>query len=173
MNLLLLPGNSPHNKAWIHHVDEVLAPLFNGTLVHDYAHWENGQNFIDFEHEIEATCQEVGDLEPYSIFAKSVGSILAIKAMAARSLEPRGCLFVGLPLQLVIDENIPLGDLLKDVKIPITIAQNDHDPIGGFQAVKAYFDKLTLPNITLVELSGDAHDYDDMAKVTKLASKLL
>jgi len=69
MKLLLLAGNSLRNNDWIHVVDENVSDIFDNTMVHHYAHWTNGNEFIDFDFESRELAIKTVSFEPYAIFA--------------------------------------------------------------------------------------------------------
>jgi len=169
MNLLLLSGNSKRNKEWIHRVGEALSDSFSSTLVHHYRHWDSGEEFIDLDYELGKVVQEAQNLKSYSIFAKSVGSILALKGTVAQLLQPSSIIITGLPLSLIETENIPVLEWFKKIRIPITIAQNNQDPLGSYDEVKKFAGRTNRPGLTIVKLTGNTHDYEDMGRLKELA----
>jgi len=62
MNALFLGGMSPRNKAWIRDVELALKPLFQKTIVHDYAHWDNPQLSMDVAAELVAVAEKAKTL---------------------------------------------------------------------------------------------------------------
>ena len=173
MNLLLLPGNSKRNKEWIHSVEEVLKSSFNKTTVHHYNHWENDNDSVDFELEFTKLIQETVDYAPYSIFAKSLGSLLTLRGCAEGMITPHACMFAGLPLALITSEYIIAQEWLRNIKTPTLIIQNDTDPLGSYEEVSQFVSKLGNNNIKVVKLPGDTHSYDDMKKLTELSRFLI
>ncbi|MCB9823313.1 hypothetical protein H6800_03510 [Candidatus Nomurabacteria bacterium] len=161
MNILLFGGNSQRNKDWIHEVGKLLEPEFDKCVVHDYEHWDGKGEFIDFDLELSRLPDEVAELGDYVVFAKSVGSVLSLKAISQGILKPIKCVFVGLPIKLAEEDNIPLDELLKDNKTPTLIMQNTTDPVASYKKVKSYIEESKLDNYTLLELEGDTHSYDD------------
>ena len=172
MNALLLPGNSKHNKVWIHRVNEALSDIFTFTIVHHYAHWENGEDFIKYDYEISRVIDECKDIKPDIIFAKSIGSVLTIKGLAEKSFQPNYCILVGLPLTIILEENLPIRDWLKGINIPIMIVQNNNDPFGAFTEINKYIDSINNKNVSVVKLYGDTHDYNDIKKLKELVSSM-
>ena len=173
MNLLLLSGNSPRNKAWIDVVDSNLSELFTQTLVHQYAHWETGADFIDFDLELSRLTDAVTMHQPYAIFAKSVGSILTLQGLAAGKLLPRAILIAGLPLKLISELTLPVTDWLRQSVIPILIVQNENDPVGSYNEVAALISTLDNDAISTMSLPGKTHEYEDFSKLKQLAAALL
>lgn len=173
MDLLLLPGESQRNQAWIYQVEEALAPLFGKTLVWPYEHWQRGEERIAFADELSKVIAAAATLGPYLIFAKSIGTMLALRGMHDGGLTPQACLFVGLPLRgYVRKSGAPVGQWLTNSSVPVTVAQNDADPSGSFNELKTYLDKLP-PHDKLVRLAGDTHSYEDYAQIRALARELL
>ena len=78
-----------------------------------------------------------------------------------------------LPLKLIHDDRIPVGEWLKDAAAPILIAQNEHDPLGSYEEVKAFIDGSKATNCTILRLPGDTHSYDDIGKLRELMERLL
>ncbi len=59
MELILLAGNSLHNKAWIETVEREMRPLFSSTLIHEYEHWKTGRGMIDLDLELDLLAKEL------------------------------------------------------------------------------------------------------------------
>ena len=89
-------------------VQKELTDQFEKTLVHEYSHWKNGEKTIDFRLEKEALSGEVSSFSPYDVFAKSVGSILAIQSIAEGIISPDRFLSMGLPIELISKSNCQL-----------------------------------------------------------------
>jgi hypothetical protein len=162
MNLLLLAGNSLRNKPWIHEASEYFAGDFQSTLVHHYLHWETGEDFIDFNVELPRVAEEVTDFQPYSIFAKSVGSVLTIKGLGESKLMPHAVLITGLPLKVIQTKAIPIADWLLKIKVPVLIVQNVDDPLGSYKDVDSFIKHIGNQNVSVTSLPGDSHDYLDL-----------
>jgi hypothetical protein len=172
MNLLLLGGEGPHNKPWIHQVKTELAPLFDACMVHEYEHWDGPSKSIDLTKELARLGEKIDALGEYSIFAKSAGAVLALKGIAQGTLSPHACLFAGLPLGMLRSEHIDAGILFRSCEMPISLLQNDHDPVGSYANVKAYLlDAGT--RVTLFEGIGNTHNYTDFTQLKELATRLI
>ena len=113
MDLLLLPGNNKSVKDGLEQVDTHLATKFDRTHRHDYAHWEKDEPEIDLDLELERLSRLAKKLPPYMVFAKSAGTMLTSKAIAMGVLRPRACLFVGLPMAMVRNQNLPATEWAK------------------------------------------------------------
>ena len=172
MNLLLLGGLSLHNKEWIYGVEKALAPLFKMCVVHEYAHWEDPQKTMDLDAELAAAANKASELGEYAIFAKSIGSVVALKGIGHGLLSPKACLFAGLPLGAIKNENIDLLPWVQANKAPSTIVQNSQDPTGSFIEIEEFLSNLPA-NYKLVELPGDTHSYNDLPKLKELFAALV
>lgn len=159
MNVLLLPGNSKRSGEWLKQVELELAPAFGRTRRHAYAHWEHDEPEIDLDHEVERLATSVQGLKPYVLFAKSAGTILASKAMAIDALQPVACLFVGFPLAMVTNHDLPADEWLRATNMPITVLQHNADPLGSYQEVAQFFSHTGHAHTSVHKLPGDTHDY--------------
>ncbi len=158
----MLSGNSLHNREWIYIIRDVVAPLFDECYVHEYAHWDSGKPLIDLDYELaELKLKYRGEDHDYAIFAKSIGSVLAVKAIATGALKPRCALFVGLPVRSFKDNGQEFVDWLQQIDVPLVFMQNDEDPYGSHEEVKEFLAAATkVKPYVLVKLPGKTHDYD-------------
>lgn len=173
MNLILFGGNSQRNKQWIHWVDSKLSPYFDDSIVVDYGHWDGKGDSIDFNFELSRLSNMITGNDEYIVFAKSVGSILALKAMPVRILQPSHCIFTGLPISLYDLEDASLIELLQNNNVPTTIFQNSEDPMGRFDQLKDYINKTSATNYKLHELNGNTHSYDDLGQIIVHIQKVI
>ncbi|MDB5184729.1 MAG: hypothetical protein JWN38_537 [Candidatus Saccharibacteria bacterium] len=164
MNLLLLGGNSLRNQAWIHQVSDSLAGDFATRTVIDYRHWQTGEPNLDFAHELSQIATAATTLGEYAVFAKSAGSILALEAIQQGILRPNRAVFTGLALPMVGEHPAAL-EALRTATIPITILQNDSDPVASYAEVAAALRDNNITSVELVSLPGDSHDYDDLGVI--------
>jgi len=83
-------------------------------------------------------------------------------------LKPTSCLFLGLPLKLIQEEQIPLDELLRKLTVPITILQNDKDPVGTYDEVRQFINDLKITNVIILKAKNNTHDYTDFDKIKEL-----
>jgi hypothetical protein len=171
MNIILLAGNSIHNKQWIYEVEAKLGPLFEQSYIQDYSHWANGKENIDFTLESEKLSAKVSNLVTYVIFAKSVGTILALEGIYKRILRPAKCIFVGVPLKGIHQAAIPFNDWLEHTDVPILFIQNSNDPVGAYGELKDYIKPAV--RFTMTESVGNSHNYDDLDTIKKLVADFI
>lgn len=168
VNILLLGGNSQHNQPWIHQVGDVLAADFNKCVVHDYNHWDDPGGFIDFDLELSRLSAAAVGLEPYAVFAKSAGSVLALKAISRGVLKPTKCIFAGLPIKLAADNGIPLQDLIITSHVPTMYIQNAGDPLGSYAQLVKYLRSIKATQYKTIKLDDNSHNYDDLNQIRSL-----
>jgi hypothetical protein len=159
MNILLLPGASVRNKEWIEELSKAYEPFYDEVRVLHYLHWNNKDLEFDLELEIHRLAKKVEGFIPYVVFAKSAGSVLACAAMANGILKPNMCLFAGLPLVMIQNHNLPLDKWLAESKCNVTFIQNENDPLGLYEDVRYFVNKLSLNSTHVYKLLGDTHDY--------------
>jgi len=171
MQVILLGGQSPRHYEWVREVREALEFAGLPVVLHDYAHWLNGEHEINFEAELEALALVASDIDDdYVIVAKSIGCVLTAVALARGLIVPKACLFLGLPFKTASqNKELPTGF----AELPITIfAQNEKDPLGSFEEV-AVFARPLVPELTVfAALAGSTHDYADFELIAALTLKL-
>ena len=99
MKLILLPGNSSHNKIWIEEVEKKLKDLFYETKIQYYSHWKDNKN-IDCDLEVSKLTKIVNNLGEHIIFAKSIGTYLVLRAISKNKIKPKKILFIGFPYKI-------------------------------------------------------------------------
>lgn len=172
MQVIVLGGKNPQQYEWIREVREALEFAGLPVVLHDYAHWLRGEREIDFEAELDAIAElsAVQDDE-YIVVAKSIGCMLGVISIAQGRLKPKACLLLGLPLKTA-KTNAELASALGS--LPTTIfAQNEQDPLGAYEDVKAFARPLVPATTAFVPLPGDSHDYADFELIAALATKLV
>lgn len=172
MNVIVLGGKNPQQYEWVREVREALEFAGLPVVLHDYAHWLRGEREIDFEAELDAVAElaTVQD-DGYIVVAKSIGCVLGVISIARGALKPSACLLLGLPLKTA-KTNAELVSALAS--LPTTIfAQNEQDPLGSYEDVKAFARPLVPATTAFVPLPGDSHDYADFELITTLATKLV
>jgi hypothetical protein len=165
--LLVLAGGSARNQVWGDSCAEFFKKDFDITWVDFYDHWQTGESHINFEAELEKIKFWVEESNPgdtWYIYAKSIGSILALKAVQAGILSPVKCVFFGMPFSVVKDTLFKDDwSLLENFMIPALAFHNDNDPTAEYGLAKEKITTLA-PSIAFETLKGDNHDYLDFAE---------
>lgn len=164
--LVVLPGNSPKNRAWGKGIVDYYGGIFDAVHMQLYDHWETGDEVINFDAEAEKLKQKVSqDNEEYEyyVFAKSFGSILALLATHRGCIRPKKCVFFGLPLNLVKDEEALINEwsILKSFSIPTIAFHNEDDPVADYTFTKTTLTELNVSTIALIVTEGDNHSYTE------------
>jgi hypothetical protein len=163
--LLVLPGNSVKNRAWGETCLRYFQEEFDVSLMQEYAHWENGKAELDMEAELESLRKMMTGMNPdveWYIFAKSIGSVLALKAIEQGILTPKKCVFFGMSLNIAAELYGEEFSYLTAFNRPALAFHNDADPVADYAYVSAKLAEFA-PTITLKTLSGNTHDYLDFA----------
>ena len=171
MNALVLGGQSPRHQAWVRQVAEALQPHFSEVKYIDYRHWPE-DNDIDAEYELAQASALAGTfIGEYVIIAKSIGSVITVRGVARHELDPKRCVFLGLPLKVIRNAYQDVGPSLSALP-PTVIVQNTHDPVGAFEQVDAFTAEYGNKQMAVVETPGDTHDYVDVALIARFAARL-
>lgn len=165
--LIVLGGNSSKNLEWGAAVGAKYGPLFDEVYVQQYEHWETGEELIDFPREIEKLRDVIttdGLETEYVVMAKSFGTVLTLLAAAQGALEPVKCIFFGMPLNVVEEQELFAGDwsVLSDFIVPTLAIHSTDDPVADIAFLKTALEKYQPETITLRELPGDTHGYTDL-----------
>jgi hypothetical protein len=160
--LLVLPGNSIQNRTWGEACGEFFGSQFDSVDVLHYTHWETGEPWINLNNELEKLrdSREKDDASPeWYIFAKSIGTVLALLAVQQKIIVPQQCVFFGMSLQ-------PMSGgytYLTDFAVPALAFHNDQDPTANYVETAKMIREMA-PTIALQTMSGDTHDYLDFAR---------
>lgn len=160
----MFSGNSLSNKTWIYEARDHFADLFDSVYVQDYEHWQSGENWIDLDHEIKVLAANQSKFEgEYGVFAKSIGTVLAVHAMAQGIIKPAWLLFCGLPLGFVQKEYPQFAEVAASQQSPVTFIHNEHDEVGTAAAAQTYLDPAFAgrQDYRFVATPGDNHRYED------------
>ena len=174
MNLIMLSGNSLNNRDWILEAQAQLKTPFQSTFVLDYGHWATGQPNIDLQAELPKLAKAAGNLEPYGVFAKSIGTVLAVQAIEQGLIKPAFLLFCGIPLGYILSDYPQFGAVLARANLPLTFIHNQNDSVASSSDASQYLQShLTPDQYHFIETPGNTHDYEDYSLLkTELATLL-
>jgi len=176
--LVVLSGNSVKNRDWGEAVVERFRPLFDEAYMQYYDHWESGEEVIDFEREAEKLKAEVekGDEDTeYYVFAKSFGSVLTLLSTSKGYISPKRCVFFGMPLNLVEEQNIFGSDWtpLRNFVVPSIAFQNIDDPVASYTFLKEKFTEFNISDIQVIRKEGDNHAYTELEEYEEEITQFL
>lgn len=170
-NLIILPGNGLTNKEWAKKAQDFFASHFQSVSVQYYDHWQNGSELIDMNIELRKMTDTIKSLEgEIVILAKSVGTVLAMFAVHSKSIDVSRiikCVFVGLPPEWARTNGFDIDGWSTAFTIPTTLIQNDNDPVATAEDIKKEQESGKFKNMTIVEIKGDNHEYDNFDDIGK------
>jgi predicted alpha/beta hydrolase family esterase len=170
MKYIFFPGNSIGNKEWI---DRLAYEFEDPKEVVHYSHWDRGEKSINFDEELKKI--NISPAEECTVVAKSIGCILALKAMEQRRFNPKEFYFIGFPLFYVNNHDIKSKGLLKIGK-PITFIQKTEDPQASYKQLKEEVEYIKGDaNFIKYELDDepiDNHHYDNTAYLKQIIASV-
>lgn len=168
MDIILLGGNSVDNKEWIEEIEFMLKPYFKSTHIQYYDHWKTGSEMINLDIEVDKLIDNVKSKKQYVIFAKSAGSLVAVKAIFDGKMSPTKCFFVGIPINWAHEYNFDIDKWFKSFRFPLTIIQHTNDPITSIQELRKFLIDENVTGYNLVEWPGKDHYYQEFDKIKAL-----
>jgi len=166
MNLLILPGNSQSNKPWTVAIEQQLSNYFHEIKIIEYESWQSNDfsKVVDFPVELEKIKKAVADWDQSCVFAKSVGTALCMKAIHDQILKPQKCVFVGIPLNWLSANNIPIKNWTSTYNAPTIVIQQKNDPFADSVVVGEFLKNLfTLEEYIVIE--GNDHKYQQIEEI--------
>jgi alpha-beta hydrolase superfamily lysophospholipase len=171
MHIIYLAGNSLNNKNWIEKIKSQLNPFSTGDILY-YDHWQTGEKWIDLEKESEKLTKLVKDKKDYFVFAKSIGSVLALKNIFDKTLNPKRLIICGHPYRGAKKVNLPIDEYLKSLAVPTIFVQNEFDPTYSFKELENTLKENSPIDYHLIRNSDiNTHDYEDFEKLSKIVGK--
>jgi len=162
--LIVLSGNSARNQAWGEGVVGYYGKYFDDVYMQYYAHWEAGEKEIDIQQELDTLKMQADTHtsdEEVIVFAKSIGSLLTLLSTQSKVLNPKYCIFFGMPLELAAGELFKNDwSALENFSVPSLAFHNDRDPIN-YEYTRDALVQHNPEYIKLMSLAGDNHDYLD------------
>lgn len=152
--LILLPGNGSHNRTWIESIQTGI-----GGTVHYYKHWLVEGSEIDFPYEAR-TLAERANGQTISVFAKSAGCLVAMKAVREFGMQIEKAVFVGTPVKWGIAKWIPVTEWIREWSVPTLFIQKEQDHVISAQELSV----LIGARHPLITLPGKDHDYLELVQ---------
>ena len=161
MNLVIVPGNSPTHREWAAKVKEELSPLFEQIFILNYAHWDSGEETINFDVELERLEKLTNKIDNYLVFAKSAGTLLSIRAVQENKIHPKKCILLGIPVDWARKRTIPFETWIIDFSLETLMIQQEFDRTGSAEDLETVLKDFHITNYSLQIIPGDDHDYSD------------
>lgn len=167
MYIIYLVGNSLNNKTWIEEIKSNFDSFSTGNILY-YDHWQSGEKWINLQKESEKLAELVKDKKDYFVFAKSIGSVLALKNVFEGTLNPKKMVVCGLPYRAGKDEFKEIDECLKTLKVPTMFIQNEFDPVCSFDELAETLANNSPDDYHLIKNAGNStHDYEDYESLIK------
>lgn len=147
--VILLPGNGAHNRQWI----EDAQSRIGGEILY-YRHWEAAEPTIDFTIETQRF-KELADGQSIEVFAKSVGTLLAMKAVREVGVRIEKAVFVGTAVNWGMERGILVREWLKEWDIPTLFVHKENDVVISANELSTILDGRH----EVLVLQGADHDY--------------
>jgi len=173
MNLFLLGGNHKSNKEWIEDVEKALRHMFESTKIQYYDHWSEKAASIDFNLEFEKLKSSAEGVKDLVIFAKSVGTLLALKGLYKGEIAASKCIFVGTPINLAKAYGFDIDIWLQNYLTPTLFIQKKEDPAMSFFDLYRVLLERNVSSYNAIKIPGEDHEYDDIRKLKSLIRKFL
>lgn len=168
MHIIYLSGGSVHNKTWIEAVKTNFDSFSNGQILY-YSHWETGDKNLNFDIETKKLAELVKGNDDCFVFAKSIGSILALKCIYEKTFNPKKMIFCGHPYDLAKELDFPIDDYLKSLTIPTMFIQNEFDPLFSYADLENALRENSPIDYQLIKNPGnDTHEYKDYEQLVEL-----
>ncbi|EAR07336.1 alpha/beta family hydrolase [Reinekea blandensis] len=166
MNALLLPGRTASIRKWAQNLTEQLASALNGECqLHEYQWWQDPDLAPDPLAEVNRLPSTSVDL----VVAKSIGTLIAAKALTSHTLKCQLIVLIGIPVNGLDDEGRVLLQALFQGPVPVLVIQQEQDIAGSAEQVHA----LLTDRVELQVVSGHDHLYSDVDKLVTLIMKWL
>ena len=165
MKLYIAAGNHVSNREWALKVESSLQELFNSIDVLEYVHWNNKKELMNLDNEANKLNEKVGDEKDFGVFAKSLGTILILKAIKERKINPKFLILLGIPIHWCNKNNIKVDEYMQDFSCPTLIIQNDKDPTISSQELKTYLKNKGIKNYSFLEYRNSTHDYNNLIEI--------
>lgn len=161
--LLVLAGNSVQNREWGEACAGFFRTDFDLVFFPHYDHWSTGAQNMNLAAEVEKIRETVTESDAegeWYIFAKSIGSVLALKTIQQGVIKPEKCVFFGMSLNIAATLYGEDRSYLSECDVPALAFHNNEDPTAeyGFVVEKL---RTLAPTITLRTIEGNTHDYLD------------
>jgi len=107
--------------------------------------------------------------DEYFVFAKSIGSVLALKSIYEKIINPKKMIICGHPYNLAKEMGFPVNDYLKSLPIPTMFIQNNLDPLFSYADLEKVLKENNAADYHLIKNpDNNTHDYEDYENLTKL-----
>ncbi|MFA6518883.1 MAG: hypothetical protein WCV93_04535 [Candidatus Shapirobacteria bacterium] len=169
MHIIYLSGGSLRNKTWIETIKSNFDTFSDGQILY-YDHWQTGEKNLNFEIESQKLAELVKDKDEYFVFAKSIGSILALKSIYEKTINPKRMIICGHPYNLTKELGFPVNDYLKYLAVPTMFIQNEFDLLFNYVDLEKVLKENSPVDYQLIKNpDNNTHDYEDFEQLAELS----
>jgi len=169
MYIIYLAGNSLNNKTWIEKVKREFDLFSTGDILY-YDHWQTGDQWIGLQKESEKLTELIKSKKDYFVFAKSIGSVLALKNIFEKTLTPKKLIICGFPYRASKEAFGKIDECLKTLTVPTMFIQNESDPVYSFEELEKTLKENKPADYHLIKnVSNNTHDYEDFEQLVELS----
>lgn len=173
MKVILLGGQSIANKGWIESIHKSLEDGGLDSEIMYYDHWSDGRESADVDVEVQKLSRLVSDKGEYMIFAKSIGTILTLKANFEGRISPLSCIFCGVPYDFAKKLGHNIDDWIGKLNIKVTVFQKSGDPYGGYNRIDEVMKGGSI-EVVRYRIEGESdndHNYANIDYITNMIKK--
>ncbi len=163
MKIILLAGNGSDNREWIAKVVNSLKEHPIEIITLEYEHWNRGKDkIINIDFELEKLVSLVNQInDEYIIFAKTAGVALTLKGIYEESINPKKCIFLGVPLVWARLNNFSIDDWFFNYEHETLFIQKTDDPDFYYVELLEYLKGKSLRNYKILEIGGNDRKYNE------------
>lgn len=160
MKTLILPGRSVTIKNWAIALQQaVQIKLSADVTLHEYRWWVDESIDVVPEAELE----RLSGVEPDTIIAKSLGTLLTAMAVQQQVIRPRQIVFLGVPVNGFLGDEPDMLRAMVRRTDRVLVIQQAQDMAGSFAQVEDIFG---ITGAELMMIPGDDHLYSDLETIT-------
>jgi len=157
--IFYLGGRSKKNMNWIENVAKTFSIFFPKFEIIYYDSWIDESKNIDLDVETNKLSKFLEKENQFIIFAKSLGTIISLKALENINQKPIFCIFLGVPLNLLNEMNINSKYYFKNIDFKTVVVQDSEDPFASYEEMSNFLKEINNQNIRLLKENGEGHEY--------------
>lgn len=169
MKVILLPGNGPDNREWIEKVVNSLKEHPIEIIPLEYDHWnEETDKILNLDKELNKLTSIANKIESeYIIFAKTAGVALTLRGIYEGKINPKKCVFLGVPLVWSRLNNFSIDDWFFNYEHETLFIQKNGDPDFYYDELKQYLEGKSLRNYEILKIDGNDKKYNECETMKK------
>jgi hypothetical protein len=155
-SVVLVPGNSSNNAQWNNAFESRLNDLTIDCTPLTYSHWSSDES-INFKKEASKLKEKPFSRVSY-VVAKSAGIYVTLIAVREGFINPKKCIFMGVPLSWFNEKGIDINEVFSSINTELLFIQQNEDPYVSARDLKINLDKLKI-KFSFETVNGSDHSY--------------